>query len=71
MSGVLTSVKKTWNSGIISGCQYMQQNIDLKMAGQVALDKAKDAFTSLVWPSESSEVASPPSGESTSSEDKS
>lgn len=40
----LTTAKKSWNNGVISSCQYLQEKCDVKKLSQSAFDKAKEAY---------------------------
>ena len=55
VSGLVTTAKKSWNTGIITSCQYLQENCDVKVLGRVVSSKSKDAYNSLIGTTSSPE----------------
>ena len=69
----MTSAKKSWNSGVISSCQYLQENFDVMKPLNLVANKASEMFNSVVdaesTPTESHEDVQ--SSTDSSSDDKS
>ena len=70
---MMTSAKKTWNTGVISSCQYLQHNCDPKVLREVVASKAQDVYNSVIdaktAPSESNDDSN--SATNSASEEKS
>ena len=67
VSGLVTTAKKSWNTGIITSCQYLQENCDVKVLGRVVSSKSKDVYNSLIGSTSSPEESHEESNSSTDS----
>ena len=67
VSGLVTTAKKSWNTGIITSCQYLQENCDVKVLGRVVSSKSKDAYNSLIGTTSTPEESHDESNSSTDS----
>ena len=44
----MASAKKTWNTGVISSCLYLQDKCDVRILGDVVARKARDVYHVIV-----------------------
>jgi hypothetical protein len=45
---MMASAKKTWNTGVISSCLYLQDKCDVRLLGDAVARKARDVYHVIV-----------------------
>lgn len=44
----MDSAKKSWNKTVISSCQYLQTNCDVRVLGTATVNASKDLYNNIV-----------------------